>query len=512
MAKNPLILTFDCGTQSMRGLIFNSKGDLLAKEVESYPPYPSPKTGYIEQNVEVFYDKLCVVSNRLHENYPELWKDIKGMTVTSFRNTAVCIDKDLKPLRPCIMWSDQRLADSSEPIPPHSYTAFKAVGMMDVMLENRRLAKSNWIRQNEPEIWKNTYKYIQVSGYLTLRLTGKVIDSMASQVGHLPFDFKKKKWMSRMNIKQTVFNIERSKLTNTVLPGEKLGKVSKEASADTGIPAGLVIIATGSDKSCETLGTGCLDSHTASLSFGTAASVQICTEKYVEPESFLPAYPSIAAGYYNPEVQIFRGYWMITWFINEFAREISGEAAMQNVSAEELLEPLLSSVPAGSDGLMVQPYWGAQLKHPEMRGSIVGFTGAHTKAHVYRAIIEGINFGLIDAMKTLSRRSGNEIKQVTLSGGGSRSDVICQLTADMFGLPVYRVQTYETSGLGSSICGFVGLGVFKDCKEGIENMVRPEKPFVPNIETAKEYEKIYSTVYRDLYKQLKPVYKAMSNL
>ena len=186
----------------------------------------------------------------------------------------------------------------------------------------------NWIQQNQPEIWAQTYKFIQISGYLIYRLTGVLADSIAAQIGHLPLNYKKKKWMSKWNIKYAVFNVPAEKFPALAMPGEVLGHITQQASQDSGLPAGLRLIAAGSDKGCEGLGSGCIDGSTASLSFGTTCTVQLTTEKYVEPQRFLPAYPAVLPGKYNPEIQIYRGFWMVTWFKEQFAR-------METEAAEE---------------------------------------------------------------------------------------------------------------------------------------------------------------------------------
>ncbi len=250
----------------------------------------------------------------------------------------------------------------------------------------------------------------------------------------------------------------------------------------------------------------------ASLSFGTTSTVQLTTKKYVEPQQFLPAYPAVMPNMYNPEVEIYRGYWMITWFINEFAEEETREAKELDMSVEEVLNRHLMEVPPGSDGLMLQPYWGPGLKNPEARGAIVGFSDVHTKAHLYRAIIEGLNYALREGLETLSERANCEVDCLTVSGGGSVNDIICQITADMFGKDVKRVQTHETSGLGSSMAGFVGMGEFADMDEAVQAMVHHTSVFRPTPEGSQIYDELYREVYKGIYTKLKPLYQKIRGI
>ncbi|MDD4584710.1 MAG: FGGY family carbohydrate kinase, partial [Bacilli bacterium] len=309
---NPIVLTFDCGTQSIRALLVDKKGNILAKEQEQFTPYYSLEPGYAEQKPEIYWNALVKVSRNIHLNNKNLVDKIIAVTITTIRDTFVCLDKQGKPLRDIIHWLDQREAKCEEPLPVKSSLAFSIVGLKEALEDQRKISKSNWLRENEPEIWAKTDKFILYSGYMVYRLTGKIVDSIASQVAHLPFDYKNKKWHSPTNIMYPVFNVEKEKLSDLIEPGEIFGYIGKEISKETLIKEGLPLIATGSDKGCETLGCGVLNNDMASLSFGTSATVQVSTADYVEPDKMLPAYPGVVKGTYNPEVQVFRGYWMVS--------------------------------------------------------------------------------------------------------------------------------------------------------------------------------------------------------
>ena len=149
---------------------------------------------------------------------------------------------------------------------------------------------------------------------------------------------------------------------------------------------------------------------------------------------------------------------------------------------------------------------------PEARGAIIGFTDHHDRKHVYRAILEGINFDLMRGLKTMESRSGIRVKQITVSGGGARSEPICQLAADMFGKPVRRVQTHEASGLGCAIAAFIGIGEFESFDKAIESMVHYKDVFVPDQAKHKKYEKIYNNIYKRIYPRLQLLYKEMRRL
>ena len=510
---DPVMLTFDCGTQSIRALLFTAEGNIIDKEkIVFEPTYFSKKPGWAEQEPEFYFDKLCEASMKLKERNAEVWENIIAVTITTFRDSFVNLDKNGNVLRPVILWLDQRTARCEEPIPVTSAMCFTALGMNDVVNSSRKASRSNWIRENEPEIWEKTDKFLMLSGYLIYKLTGNFADSNASQAGHVPFDYKNKKWMGKSNVKYCIFNIERSMLPDLVEPGDELGKITKEAAEKSGIKEGLPLIASGSDKSCETLGGGAIYKNMANLSYGSAASMQITTERYVEPQPFLPAYPAVFPEHYNPEIQVYRGYWMITWFLNEFAKEERMIASEKNVSPEEIVNKLLLETPPGCDGLILQPYWGPGLENPEAKGSVIGFSDVHTRSHFYRAIIEGVGYALLDGLESVSKRAKQNIDIITVSGGGSQSDVICGMTADIFGRSVRRVQTYETAGLGSSIAGFVGMKGFSNFDSAIKSMVRVRDTFEPRRENAEKYREIFDKIYKKIYPCLKGLYKEMRKI
>ena len=169
-------------------------------------------------------------------------------------------------------------------------------------------------------------------------------------------------------------------------------------------------------------------------------------------------------------------------------------------------------VPPGCNGLILQPYWGPGLSRPLAKGAIIGFFDVHTKYHLYRAIIEGIGFALKEGLDTIEKRSGLKIKYLTISGGGSRSDAICQITSDLFNLPVYKSETCENSSLGCACAQFLALGLFKNLEEVKKNMIRYNKVFTPNKEASKEYEELYKKVYIKVYPSLEKLYKTLTEI
>jgi sugar (pentulose or hexulose) kinase len=293
--------------------------------------------------------------------------------------------------------------------------------------------------------------------------------------------------------------------------GEVLGEITSQAAAATGIPAGLPLIAAAADKATEVLGAGCLRPELGCLSYGSSATLNTIHKKYIEIIPLIPPYPAAIPKAYNLEIQILRGYWMVSWFKKEFGLREQVLADQQGLKPEDFFDDLVHAVPPGSDGLVLQPYWspGLRFPGPEARGAMIGFSDSHTRAHIYRAILEGLAYALREAAEKSDKRSKVPIQELRVAGGGSQSDAALQLTADIFGLPVSRPHLYETSGLGAAIDAAVGAGVHPDFTTAVAAMTRLGETFLPNPETQEVYEGLYHGVYKKMYSQLQPLYKSM---
>ena len=503
------ILSIDCGTQSLRAVIFSLTGEVLALKRISYEPYKSLNPGWAEQDPETYWEALKMACQQLKSENPEIFGQIAGVGITTIRDSMINVDSEGNPLRPLMVWLDQRKAKPVYNPGPGMKLVIWYIGMGDSIKKAQRDGKGNWIRQNQPGIWEKTYKFLQVSGFLNYRMTGEFKDSVASQIGHIPFDYKKQKWGNPKNLltfSAKLYPVESEKLPELVKPGEIIGRITSKASLETGLSENLPVIACGSDKGCETLGMGVLSNNAASLSFGTTATIQTTSKKYLEPIRFMPSYPAVVPGYFNPEVEIFRGFWMISWFKNEFAHKEILEAEQRGIPAEEVLNELLSEAPPGAMGLMVQPYWSPGLSQPAAKGAIIGFGDVHKKPHIYRAVIEGLVYALKDGKEKIEKVSGTKITRLAVSGGASKSDEICQIAADVFNLPVVRGKTEETSSLGAAVLTVFGTGMYGSMEESVKNMVSFKDEFYPNTNHVKIYDQLYKKVYKKMYGKLESFY------
>jgi sugar (pentulose or hexulose) kinase len=508
MNEKNLVLAIDNGTQSLKALIFDPEGQLLAKDAVAFTPYFSKQPGWAEQDPEVFWQALCRACQGIWRQNKGLQDRLAAVAVTSQRATVVNLDKDGRPLRPAMLWLDQRKTHGLSPVGGLWGLVFKLAGLTKTVAYLQAEAEANWIRTYQPDIWQKTHKYLLLSGYLTYRLVGKFVDSIGCQVGYMPFDYKRQRWSSAWDWKWRLLPLDLCLLPELVAPGEILGTITDRAARQTGISPGLPLVAAAADKACEVIGSGSLSSNIGCLSYGTTATINVTHKRYVEPVALLPAYPSAVPGFYTVEVQVYRGYWMVNWFKQQFGYPEREEAARSGLSPEALFDRLVKEVEPGSMGLMLQPYWtpGLKMPGPEAKGAVIGFGDVHTRAHLYRSILEGLAYALREGKERIEKRSRTPITSLRVSGGGSQSRQAMQITADIFGLPTARPHLYETSGLGAAIDAAVGMGLHADFKTAVAAMTHVGEVFEPDQKNHQLYDQLYHDVYRQMYKRLKPLY------
>ena len=513
-AAGELILAIDNGTQSVRALIFDLRGSLVAKARVPIEPYFSRQPGWAEQEPDYFWQALCRACRLLWAETDISPLAIAGVALTTQRATVVNLDREGKPLRPAIVWLDQRRTEGQKPLGGLWGMAFRLSGMRETIAYFQAEAEAVWLARHQRELWDKTHKYLLLSGYLTYRLTGEYRDSVSSQVGYLPFDYKRLRWAGPWDWKWKLLPIRKDMLPDLVPPAEEIGRVSPAAAAETGLPPGLPVIAAAADKACEVIGAGCLEPHIGCLSYGTTATINTTHRRYIEAIPLIPPYPAAVPGAYSLEIMIYRGYWMVSWFKREFAHHEERIARERGLDPEALFDDLVRQVPPGSMGLILQPYWspGVKFPGPEARGAVIGFGDSHNRAHLYRAILEGLAYALREGKERSEKRSGINITELRVAGGGSQSDSALQLTADIFGLPAARPHVYETSALGAAIDAAVGLKLHPDFRTAIAAMTRLGRVFEPDTLNREIYEQLYRRVYLQMYRRLKPLYEELRDI
>ncbi|NVP24533.1 FGGY-family carbohydrate kinase [Treponema phagedenis] len=505
------ILTVDCGTQSLRAMIFDTAGNVLAGERIAYKPHTTPQPGWAEQDVSVYWEALKTGIARIKNANPEAFAQLAGIGVTTIRASTVLVDKNGKVLRPAIIWLDNRTARGSYHPNRLVRAAFHAAGVYDSIVSVQSRCTINWLRENEPETWNKTWKMFFLSGWFIYQLTGEVCDTVSSMVGYIPFVNKKRNWAKPNSIESKLMPLEEEKRHALVESGSIIGSITKKAAEELGIPEGLPLVGCGSDKACETVGAGVVDSSLASLSFGTTATIEVLSSKYFEYKKLFPAYCGIIPNTWLSELEIYRGYWMISWFKEELCQLECKQAEELGVIPEKILDKFLHASPAGGRGLMLQPYWGASIFDRYAKGSIIGFGDVHERDDLYRAIIEGLAYSLREGLELIEAKGKLQCEKVAASGGASQSDAICQITADILNRNLVRGKTLEASSLGAAIITAAGIGEYPSIQAAVKQMVTQEKEFIPNPENRAIYDGLFE-VYKKIYPSLKNIYNGLQRV
>jgi len=512
-------VVIDGGTQNIKAFIFDEKGNEVYGAGVPVNPYSSPQPNFAEQDAETYLRIAQEVTKSVVEKSGVPKDQLIALAITSHRSTIVPVDKDGRPVRPAITWLDERKTEGLRlPGSPLLKVAFRVSGMSTKLKEYQRRSKFNWLKKYEPESYNRTHVFLTISSYIFHSLSNEFKDCSSMIVGLFPVDLKGLQWHP-WKVVYEVFGVERDKLPPLVSPTEIAGRVSEDGARRFGVPQGLPIIIGAGDKQSELLGAGVVGPNIAEISYGTAAVIEMFSSKYVtDPKMDFFTWGSAIPKHWALEGFIGRGYWMVSWFRREFAKHVEEEAKRLGISPEtlkspeELLDMEMAKIPAGSMGLILQPYWHPLENDPLSKGAIIGFSGEHTRAHVYRAIIEGIAYELRRLGEIIQKRSGSKVKELRVGGGGSKSDEVMQITADVFNLPTCRMHTGNLAALGAAMDAAVAQNIYSSFAEAAANMVRVKKTFIPRHENVVIYDKLFNGVYKKLYPALTPLHYKIAEI
>ncbi len=512
-AKN-YIIAIDSGTQSIRAVLFDRHGTEVAIEQAEYEPYFSLAPGWAEQHTEDYWTKLCRVCLGLMAKIDIDVNQISGIGLTSQRTTVIPMDQDGNALRPGIIWLDQRTVANVPPLNPAIAFVMRLAGLLDSIRYAQKNSKFLWIKQNEPEVYRKTHKFVQVTGFFVRKLTGEFRDSTGMVCGIQPFDYKALRWYGKgYDFIYDAFAVERRHCVDLYPPDKVLGHITREASVATGLPEGLPLVVGAGDKQCELLGAGAIDPSIAVISFGTATAMEVITRTYISDSDLrFFTWPAALPNAWDIEMFIYRGFWMVTWYKQEMGLREALEAEKRGVAPEVVLDEVIRDIPPGSMGLMLQPYWSPTVGNKYAKGAIIGFGDIHTRAHIYRAIFEGICFELRHMQEIVQKKTGVPIREIRVGGGGSRSDVVVQIAADMFNLPASRMATSEISALGAAMDAAVGTGMYANFDDAVAAMVKKGRTFEPNPQNHHIYTRLFNDVYKKTFSTMEPVYRRIAQI
>ncbi|MCR3761374.1 xylulokinase [Clostridium felsineum] len=495
-------LGIDLGTSSVKLVVMNEEGEITTSVSEEYGiSYPKP--GFAEQNPDDWWEGTKIGINKLINEKGINLLDIAGISFSGQMHGLVALDENGKVLIPAILWCDQRTGKQCDYLNKEFGQDKLSKYTGNMALTGFTLPKVLWVKENKPEIYKKIAHIMLPKDYISYKLTGKFASDVSDASGTLMFDVENRKWsediMKLLNIKEEV-------LPKVYESYEVIGNVSEEASRETGLSIKIKVIAGAGDQAAGAVGTGTVNSGVLSVALGTSGVVFASSEKfYVDKDNRLHSFCH-ANGKWHQMGVILAAASSLKWWVDNI-----NEDGTQDSFEKLLLEAEKS--PAGSRGVFFLPYLMGErtpYNDPYAKGSFIGLNMTHKKGDMTRAILEGVAFALRDSLEILKSLKV-DMKEIRISGGGSKSALWRQIIADVFNLRVSIINSKEGPAYGAGILAAVGVGLFKSVDEACKTLIRTTDQTEPIEQNVIKYNKHYK-VYSSLYACLKDKFKEIDNL
>jgi sugar (pentulose or hexulose) kinase len=494
--KSGIVIGIDSSTTSTKAIAWDHSGMMIA-EGNCPIKLSSPEPTYYEQDSDDWWNStlqaLRMVTHQIDNS------QIAALAISNQRETFVGLERNGKPVRPAIIWLDERCKSQVEKVVSvigenniHEITG-KPKDYAPVVY---RLA---WMKENENELFRKVNKFCDVQTFLVYKLTGHYRTSWPSADPMGMFDLKNKKWS------ETILDhleIKSEQLPEVFQPGSVLGELTSDAAAATGLKAGTRVIAGGGDGQVAGLGVNALRPQRAYLNLGTAVVSGTYSTDYIANKSFRTMAACSEKGYYF-ETSLRSGTFLIDWFIKQLLRsDITTDPRIYLKLENEAKE-----IKPGSEGVMVLPYWNAVMNpywDPEARGCITGLSSGHHRGHIYRAILEGIAMEQTLATQEVEKATGTFTEEYAIIGGGAKSDLWRQIIADASGKKILSMSSDEASSLGAGIAAAKGAGWFPTFQDAADSMVHVKSITNPVPEN--------EAIYKDLLNKFKTIYPAIKGI
>jgi xylulokinase len=483
----------DSSTTATKALLMDEQGTVVAVASNEYP-FETPKPLWSEQEPDLWWDATVKSIRGVLEKAGVAGAEVGGLGLTGQMHGLVLLDENGKSLRPSILWNDQRTGAQCEQI--HEIVGkerfIEITG--NVALTGFTAPKILWVRENEPEVYAKARQILLPKDYVRYKLTGEYAMDRAGGAGTVLFDVKERTWSPEVLAK---LGIDPALLPPTFEGTETTGGISAEAAELTGLKTGTPVVGGGGDQAAGAVGVGAVRSGVVGLVLGTSGVVFATTPSaLIEPEGRLHAFCHSVPDRWHFMGVILSAAGSLRWYRDTLA---------PGVGFDGLLTPA-AGIPAGSEGLLFLPYLtGERTPHPDplARGAFVGLTVRQTQAHLTRAVLEGVAFGLRDSFELIKNAGLPGIEQVRVSGGGAKSPLWRQILADVFDAELVTVNTTEGAAYGASLLAGVGAGIWPDVDAACDACVKVTGSTTPRPEMVPVYEEFYQA-YTGLYPALKP--------
>jgi len=499
MTKADLVIGVDCSTTASKAVVWDKQGRAVATGRQTYD-LNHVRSGWVEQNAP---DWWTATSAALADAVKQVGRArIAGIAITHQRETFVCLDKAGEPIRPAITWMDVRATAEVEEHgtpdvhritgkPPNPTPAWY---------------KLLWLRKHEPETIARTAHVVDVAGYLVQKLTGEWATSWACADPLGLVDLQRFDYDDGLLERA---GLSRDTVSRLVPPGAIAGKLTAEVAAMLDLPSGLPVVVGAGDGQSAGLGCNVTRPGRAYLNLGTGTVSGVYAADYSHDMAYRTMGGPVP-GTYILETFIGGGTQNVVWFVENLAGLERRNA--EGKSPEQVRETAAANVPLGAGGLLCLPYWtGAMTPYWDghARGAFVGLSGLHGKAHMYRAILEGIALEQRLLTDGVEAATGGAIDEILMLGGGSRSPLWCQIIADALGRSVKLVREQESTALGAGIHAAAALGLHSDLRAAADAMTGLEKAYEPDAAAHERFTEIFEA-YRSIYPNLKSTFQLVA--
>jgi sugar (pentulose or hexulose) kinase len=497
MSVKDLVLGLDSSTTSCKAVVWDCAGQPVSVGRAAHT-IEMPRPGWHEQSAESWWTAACTaILEALRAVDPSR---LAALCITHQRETFVVLDENDLPLRPAILWMDERCRSLLPAIENDLGRERIHQWIGKPLSGNLTLGKIAWIKQNEPEVFWRAARYLDVAAYLNFRLIGQYRTGWGCADPTGLFDLRHNQWCIEI---LSYLEINTDQLPEAYPPGSVLGEVTPAASAACGLPAGLPVVAGVGDGQSAGLGANITHPSRAYISLGTSVLSGTFSEHYAIDRAFRTLYGGIP-GSYLLETALLGGAYTINWFLDTFWAGMNNPGEPVN---EAYFERLVQALPPGAGGLMLVPYWNSAMNpywDASASGIVAGWRGYHRPEHLYQAILEGIAYELRLSIEGVETALPAPIELLVATGGGAQSKVWLQIIADVTGKPIYLSHTHETAALGAGILAAAAAGLFPDIATAAAAMttIQPAPVAVPDGPRHDRYTRLYNEVYRHLFPAL----------
>ena len=477
------LISHDLGTSSNKASLFSTEGKLIDSYTVPYDVHFFHKN-YAQQDPEDWWGAVCKATREIVKQIdPE---EVLAISFSSQMQACIAVDEKGTVLYPAMIWADHRAEAQAEEL-------IRKIGF-DRMYEinghrvspSYSIEKLMWLREEKPEIYAKTYKMLLAKDYIICRLTGEFVTDYSEASGTDAFDLRHLKWSEEI---LAAAGIDREKMPKLHASTDVIGSLTKEAAESLGLTCETKVVCGGGDGPCSALGAGSIKDGQMFLSFGTSAWIAGTSgEVNLDREKTLIGFGHVVPGKYMPCGTMQAAGSSYSYIKEALCAEEVRQAEETGESVYELLNRLVLQSPPGAKGLIFLPYLLGERSprwNPDTSGSFLGIRMEHKKCDYVRAVLEGIAMNLSVILE--AQREHMEGKELVLTGGGAKGDVLAQILSDVLGVPLHRLDHVETAtSIAAAVIAGVGVGIFKDFSV-VDQFVKTDKTFYPR----EEYREVY---------------------